>query len=181
MDTWAMIKAERASLVDDLAAMEPADWDESSLCTGWTVRDTVAHLLATASMTPPRFVGKMAANRFDFQRMTRAEIDRLTAAHTDQQLVEQLRSRVDARTAPPGPAPSWLGETVVHGEDIFRALGGYRAHPAAHLTAVADFYKFRGLLAPARDRKVALYREALRFNPTNQNVRDILADLQPPE
>jgi hypothetical protein len=47
--------------------------------------------------------------------------------------------------------------------------------------AVADFYKFRGLLAPERDRKIALYRDALRFNPTNQNVCDLLADLEPPE
>jgi hypothetical protein len=36
---------------------------------------------------------------------------------------------------------SWLGETIVHGEDVFRALGGYRDHPVAHLTAVADCYR----------------------------------------
>ena len=152
MDTWAMIRAERAALVDDLTALEPADWDKPSLCVGWTVRDTVAHILATACMTPPRFVGKMAANRFDFQKMTRAEIARLTAAHTDQQLVEQFRSRVDARTAPPGPAPSWLGETIVHGEDVFRALDGYRSHPVAHLTTVADFYKTSNLLIGTKRR-----------------------------
>ena len=46
--------------------------------------------------------------------------------------------------------------------------------------AVADFYKFRGFVAGDHSRKVALYREALRFNPSNGNVRDLLADLGEP-
>jgi hypothetical protein len=45
--------------------------------------------------------------------------------------------------------------------------------------ALSDFYKFRGFLAGDRERKVALYREALRFNPGNENVRDLLAELLP--
>src|SRR5206468_8477783 len=67
-------------------------------------------------------------------------------------LVEKLRARIDARTAPPGPAASWLGETIVHGEDVFRALGGYRDHPIAHVLAVADFYKNSNLLIGAKNR-----------------------------
>jgi hypothetical protein len=43
--------------------------------------------------------------------------------------------------------------------------------------ALADFYKFRGFLAPDRAAKVALYREALRFDPANANVRHLLAEL----
>jgi hypothetical protein len=43
--------------------------------------------------------------------------------------------------------------------------------------ALSDFWKFRGFLAPNRDQKAALYREALRFNPANNNVRDLLAEL----
>ena len=62
------------------------------------------------------------------------------------------RSRVDARTAPPGPATSWLGETIVHGEDIFRALDGYREHPTGHVTAVAEFYAGSNLLIGAKNR-----------------------------
>ncbi len=43
--------------------------------------------------------------------------------------------------------------------------------------ALAEFWKFRGFLAAGRDQKTALYREALRFNPANDNVRDLLAEL----
>jgi hypothetical protein len=43
--------------------------------------------------------------------------------------------------------------------------------------ALADFWKFRGFLAADRDRKIALYNEALRFNPANTNVQNLLAEL----
>jgi hypothetical protein len=46
--------------------------------------------------------------------------------------------------------------------------------------ALSDFWKFRGLLAADREHKAALYREALRFNPANHNVRDLLAELEAP-
>ncbi len=48
-------------------------------------------------------------------------------------------------------------------------------------SAMADFWKARGFLEIDRTRKVALYREALRFNPANQNVRDLIAELAEPE
>jgi hypothetical protein len=43
--------------------------------------------------------------------------------------------------------------------------------------ALSDFWKFRGFLAADREQKAGLYREALRFNPANNNVRDLLAEL----
>ncbi len=43
--------------------------------------------------------------------------------------------------------------------------------------ALAEFWKFRGFLAADREQKTALYREALRFNPANDNVRDLLTEL----
>src|SRR5262249_37567333 len=44
--------------------------------------------------------------------------------------------------------------------------------------ALADFYKFRGFVSRDREQKAALYREALGFNPANENVRDLLAELE---
>jgi hypothetical protein len=45
---------------------------------------------------------------------------------------------------------------------------------------VADFYKFRGFTTRDREQKAALYREALRFNPGNNNVRNLLAEVETP-
>ncbi len=152
MEAWQMIKVERASLVDALGELSDADWDRPSLCVNWTVREVVGHLVATATMTPPKFFAKLVRSGFNFGNMTRNDIAQVTAGRTNAELVDLLRSRVDARTAPPGPATSWLGETIVHGEDIFRAVGGYRHHPVEHVVAVADFYKNSNLLIGAKNR-----------------------------
>ena len=152
METWEMIKAERASLANDLAALPDADWDKPSLCTGWTVRDVVAHMIATTLMTPPKFFGKLAVNGFSFQAMTAKDIKQVRGERTNAELAELFGARVDSRTVPPGPTLSWLGETIVHGEDVFRALDGYRDHPVEHVLAVADFYKGSNLLIGAKNR-----------------------------
>ena len=147
-----MIAAERTRLADALAGLPAEDWDRPSLCGEWSVREVVAHVIATASTTPPAFFGKLAGSGFSLQRMVRKEIDRLAAQNGDEALVGLLRARVDARTAPPGPTPSWLGEAIVHGEDVFRALGGYLDHPVAHVLAVANFYQGSNLLIGAKKR-----------------------------
>jgi uncharacterized protein (TIGR03083 family) len=156
MDTWQMIRGERVSFADALAALPDTAWDQPSLCTGWSVRDVVGHVIATAFMTPPKFFAKLAGSRFNFAAMSVKNIRQVTADRTNADLVELYRSRIDARSAPPGPATSWLGETVVHGEDVFRALGGYREHPIEHVVAVADFYQNSNLLIGAKRRITGL-------------------------
>jgi uncharacterized protein (TIGR03083 family) len=152
MSTWDMIRSERASLTDALATLPADAWDAPSLASEWTVRDVVAHMIATAQMTPPRFAGAMIGSGFNFQSMSAKKIAGVKAGRSDSDLVEIYRSLVDSRSAPPGPAPSWLGETIVHGEDVFRSLGMYRAHPVEHVVAVADFYGGSNLLIGSKRR-----------------------------
>jgi hypothetical protein len=45
------------------------------------VREVVAHLIATAQMTPPRFFVKLAASGFQFRSMAAKDILRRTAGH----------------------------------------------------------------------------------------------------
>jgi uncharacterized protein (TIGR03083 family) len=156
MDTWEAIRSERVSLADALSGLPDDVWDKPSLCAGWRVRDVVAHLVATAQMTPPTFVVKLAASGFRFPAMAAADIRRLTAGAGNADLVSLYGSLVGSRKAPPGPATSWLGETIVHGEDIFRAVGPHRDHPVEHVTAVADFYAGSNLLIGAKDRIAGL-------------------------
>jgi uncharacterized protein (TIGR03083 family) len=152
MDTWQMIRAERASLADALAALPEDAWDKPSLCPAWSVREVVGHMIATATMTPPTFFASLATSGFRFDAMTTKKIQEVTTGRTSKDLVALYRSRVDARSAPPGPTASWLGETIVHGEDVFRAVNGYRDHPIEHVVAVADFYKNSNLLIGAKRR-----------------------------
>ena len=84
--------------------------------------------------------------------MSEKNIAAVRSGRTAAELVATYRSLVDARSAPPGPTTSWLGETIVHGEDVFRALGGYRGHAADHVRAVGDFYAGSNLLIGAQRR-----------------------------
>ncbi len=152
MSTWDMIRSERESLADALASLPPDAWDSQSLASRWTVRDVVAHMIATAQMTPPKFFGAMIGSGFSFQAMTAKKIGGVKAGQSDAGLVETYRSLIDSRSAPPGPAPSWLGETIVHGEDVYRSLGTYRPHPVEHVVTVADFYSGSNLLIGAKNR-----------------------------
>jgi uncharacterized protein (TIGR03083 family) len=152
MLTWQMIGAERAQFATTLAELPDSDWDKPSLLPGWRVRDVVGHMIATAQMTPPRFLGKMAASGFRFQTMQTKNVHEVIDRRSNGELVELFKSGVNRRTAPPGPTASWLGEAVVHGEDVTRALNGYRDHPIEHLLVVADFYKGSNLLIGAKRR-----------------------------
>lgn len=151
IDMWSVIAVERGSLADDLSGLDEADWETPSWCDGWTVRDTVAHLISTAEMTPPKFLAKMLASGFDFQRMTSKEIEDKRGGDPAEQVL-RLRADRDRRTAPPGPKASWLGETIVHSEDVRRPLGITRSYPMDAVVAVADFYKRSNVLIGSKKR-----------------------------
>ena len=74
---WSTIAAERGALADDLAGLTESQWDTTSLCTRWSVRDVLAHLTGAASLTPVTFVKEIAGARFDFDRFA----DRRIAKH----------------------------------------------------------------------------------------------------
>jgi tetratricopeptide (TPR) repeat protein len=63
-------------------------------------------------------------------------------------------------------------------QQLARLVEGRPGDLAAR-AALAEFYKFRGFIEPDRRRKAELYREALRFNPGNDNVRRLLDELGP--
>ncbi|HEY3531325.1 MAG TPA: maleylpyruvate isomerase family mycothiol-dependent enzyme [Nocardioides sp.] len=150
-DMWSVVASERGALADDLAGLDDAAWDTRSLCEKWTVRDAVAHMIATAEMTPPKFAGKMIASGFDFQKMTAREIADKREADPAAEL-KHLRAVRDRRTGPPGPTTSWLGETIVHAEDVRRPLGLSRTYPMDAVVAVADFYRGSNILIGSKKR-----------------------------
>ncbi len=142
MDSWSMTAAERAALVERLAALDDEQWAAQSLCAGWTVRDVTGHILAISSMSTGRFLAGMTRNGFRFERLQEDGVKEQTSNRTNSDLVQALRARIGSRAKPPGPATTVLGETLVHGEDIFRALGAEPlSHPIEHVTTCADFYK----------------------------------------
>jgi len=57
---------------------------------------------------------------------------------------------------PPGPSDTWLGETIVHAEDIRRPLGIEHRYPTEAVVRVADFFKGSNLLIGSKRRIAGL-------------------------
>jgi uncharacterized protein (TIGR03083 family) len=154
-DVWPVVQAERRALADDLRDLTAEQWRTPSLCEGRTVEQTLAHMTATAKMTPPKFLLKMAAAGFRFDRMTDAEVT-VESAGGPAATLERFRAVERSTSGPPGPPTSWLGETLVHAEDIRRPLRLVHAYPTDAVTRVIDFYAGSNLLIGGKRRVAGL-------------------------
>jgi uncharacterized protein (TIGR03083 family) len=90
-------------------------------------------------------------NGFKFHAMNERFAKEL-GAQGPRELIDRLEARTSTTNAPPGPVTSWLGEIVVHGEDVRGALQINVDLPPDVLYAVADFYKGSNALIGARRR-----------------------------
>ena len=154
-EVWTTIAAERGALAEDLTDLTSAQWDTSSLCAGWTVRDIVAHLSATASMSPPKFFLGMAKAGFNFDKFANGQVSKHRGPNAAATLSE-FRSLQNSTSAPPGPKTSWLGEVVVHGEDVRRPLDISHTYPPEAVRQVIDFYKGSNMLIGSKNRIAGL-------------------------
>ena len=146
-DTWALLAAERQRFVDFLPSIAPDEWEKPSLCTGWTVRDAVAHVVAGAKNNPGKFLVGLIASGFSFDKFIAKGLAK-EKGQTPPQLIEQLRGLVNKKTQ---PAKAMVGEIITHGEDVRRAIGkpsGSYAPEALRL--VADAFVKAG--APLRSK-----------------------------
>lgn len=138
-DIWPIIHAERASLADDLANLTAEQWATPSLCTEWTVHEVLAHQLSAAKMTPPKFLGKFAAAGFSFNKFAGNQVATESAGGPTATLAA-FRSAASRTSSPPGPKDTWIGEALVHGEDIRRPLGIKGSYPLDAVARVIAFY-----------------------------------------
>jgi uncharacterized protein (TIGR03083 family) len=158
-DIWTTISAERGALADDLANLTPAQWNTPSLCSEWTVRDIVAHLSATAALNPATFFVNMAKAGFNFDRFANGQIGKHRGPDPAATLSE-FRGLQHSTSSPPGPKTSWLGEVVIHGEDVRRPLGIRHAYPPDAVRQTIDFYKGSNMLIGAKKRVAGLALQA---------------------
>ncbi|GAA2131189.1 maleylpyruvate isomerase family mycothiol-dependent enzyme [Glycomyces algeriensis] len=133
-DIWPLVHAERAALIGDLADLAPEQWEQASLCEGWTVHDVVAHLVDTYRTTRVGFFTRMLRARFDFDRQNAYGV-KAERGGTPDETLDRLRRAAPLTSTPPGPLGTRLVEEVVHGEDIRRPLGIAREYPQAAVVA----------------------------------------------
>ncbi|WP_138445056.1 maleylpyruvate isomerase family mycothiol-dependent enzyme [Sinomonas susongensis] len=157
---WSAAHAERAALAADLADLDGAQWELPSLCEGWSIEDVVAHLTAAASIGPARWFASVIGARFDFDLHNERRLrERLGPTPAD--TLAQFRGVTTSTKSAPGPVPAWLGEVIVHSEDIRRPLGIEHAYPTDATTAVARFYARGNFAVPSRTTSRGLRLEAI--------------------
>jgi uncharacterized protein (TIGR03083 family) len=133
VDTFAEIADERRSLADRLSGLTDEQQATQSLCSEWSVRDVVAHLVVPLEVSTPKFVLAMLACRGNFDRAN-VRLAREQARRPFDELTEVLRRKADSRFTPPGSGPEApLTDLLVHGLDIRWPLRLPRAIPEERL------------------------------------------------
>jgi uncharacterized protein (TIGR03083 family) len=150
-DMWTTIAQERGALAEDLDRLHDEQWAVQSLCDAWSVEDVVAHMTSTAQMTPPKFFAGFMVAGFNFPKFSEEGVK----AHRGADPLETLanfRKQQGSTKSPPGPKVTWLGETIIHAEDVRRPLGIAHEYPVDAVRQVIDFYKGSDTLIRAKSR-----------------------------
>ena len=158
-DVWDVIHAERKALAGDLTGLDDQRWATPSLCSDWTVRDVLAHMTATAKLTPPTFLTKLAGSGFSLTKVQAKDIAAERGASPADTLAH-FNAVVTSTKHPPGPLDTWVGEVIVHAEDIRRPLAIAHSYPTDAAVRVANFYKGSNLVIGAKRRVSGLQLRA---------------------
>ncbi|GAB2586429.1 hypothetical protein Aab01nite_51580 [Paractinoplanes abujensis] len=158
-DKWAPLRAEYAALAGDLAALDDAQWAKQSLCGEWTVEEVTAHLTAACSLSLARWLGSMIGARFDADEHNRRRLAEFRGT-TPTATLTRFRTAGAQAKGPSGHVDAWLGEVVVHGQDIRRPLGLGRTPDGAVVERVARFYASRNFAVPTKTAAAGLRLKA---------------------
>jgi uncharacterized protein (TIGR03083 family) len=132
-----MAHAERADLADFLATLTPRDWQAPSLCSKWSVKDVVAHVISYEELGAAGLLKRFTKGWIVLpNRVNQVGVDEF-AALSPQQLLEFLRDHLQpcGLTAGFGGMIALVDGTIHH-QDIRRCLGRPRSFPADRLERV---------------------------------------------
>jgi uncharacterized protein (TIGR03083 family) len=154
---WAEVARIRTELADTFEELEPDDWDTASWCTGWRVRDVLAHLVWGAESTPASLardlwrVGGRPDRAVDraARRLGRESVPELTG---------RLRAAADKHYVPDVLAAFPLADVIVHSADALGPLDRDIEVAAETVVPLLDVYRRAGRTvvhaSPARGRRL---------------------------
>ncbi|MEX2394831.1 MAG: maleylpyruvate isomerase family mycothiol-dependent enzyme [Actinomycetota bacterium] len=139
---------ERSALVDELRGLRSEQWEMSSLCDGWTIRDVVAHLVRLEAIYRYSVPFPVGLLRYGFRvnRYIAEDARRLSEKTSPFELLDRFsHTRYEkapfARWHPVAAVP--LSELILHGVDIRQPLGLSRRYEVGRLVPVANLLKHR--------------------------------------
>lgn len=155
----ALLATEHAALVEDLRTLTDDQWAAPSLCAEWTVHQVVAHLGAVLTGGWAGWAAAMIRARLRPAVYNRIRIARFIGEDPPETLARFAAIGADdgpaLRPATRRPAP-WLGELIVHSQDIRRPLGLASSPRRESLLVVADFFASRDYTVRSRSQVAGL-------------------------
>ncbi|WP_460753130.1 maleylpyruvate isomerase family mycothiol-dependent enzyme [Myceligenerans cantabricum] len=149
----AVIASERQAIAQDLSRLTDEDRSRESLCAGWSVDDVVAHLGAAMTIGTLGWMVSIVRSGLRPDVHNRRQLERFRGP-TPQDTLRRFAALGTAGGEPvrmptKDPVP-WLGEVIVHGEDVRRPLGIEHTYPEAGLVRVAEFFAGRDYAVNSR-------------------------------
>jgi uncharacterized protein (TIGR03083 family) len=161
VDVQRLAREERADFAAFLSTLTPQQWQAPTLCTAWRVKHVVAHVISYDGLGTRGLLALAAQGRFRLSRINAAAL-----ARYDTRSPEQLLALLTDHPQPRG-VPAALGgrvglvETLIHHQDIRRALARPRPIPAERLLPalrialiapdIGGLWRIRGMRLVATD------------------------------
>ncbi|WP_167857909.1 maleylpyruvate isomerase family mycothiol-dependent enzyme [Mycobacterium sp. DL99] len=146
----ALARRERQEFSDLLDGLAPDEWQAPTLCSGWNVRDVVAHTISYLGQTRLQLTAATLAARGQVDRINDRALKADVGAGPD-----ELRTLMRAGTDPSGAGALYgcrvaLIECLIHQQDIRRPLGQSRSIPADALLASLAFARISPVIGGGR-------------------------------
>ncbi len=138
IDENAAVIAERSALFDTLKALEPAEWDVTSLCAGWRVRDVAAHVHSAVTFKVPELLLGLAKARGDFNRFMADYVPKLGNRPVPEILASFEQCARTAKIPPTTKKVEVAMDAYVHHHDIALPLDRTVPSDPARLRWMAD-------------------------------------------
>lgn len=117
-DPCAELVAARRDLLALIETLDPQDWDKSTLCDSWRVRDVVAHVAQLPDLRGLKLLPRVLKARGSVAK-ARDEAARKEGQHDPAEIVEHLRSSLECGQLRLGTSVDRaLVDTVIHSLDI---------------------------------------------------------------
>ncbi len=129
----AALKLERSEILELYRCLSPAEWERMTLCTLWTVRDLLAHLITNEYLLkglPALVTGGFNADRAN-QKLI-AGLNHLS----NEKLLAQWASMIVPKGLPAWMPDAYLADDWVHHQDVRWPLGRSRQQDPARLRLV---------------------------------------------
>lgn len=146
---WTLIHTERTRVADMLDGLTVQQWQADSLCTAWTVEQVAAHLCAAANTGTLAWIRSIVGAGFNADRHNARRLTQYRG-NTPEQTAQRFRSLVASTVAPTKDYAAWLGEVIVHGQDIAEPLGIDLTPDPAAVHEVAVFFAAKDFAVNSR-------------------------------